>query len=199
MIKLKRETRETSIDLKLNLRGEGSYKIQTDVGFFDHMLELWAKHGFFDLEIKVAGDLKVGPHHTVEDTAIVLGQAIDRELKDRRGIKRYGDIILPMDECLIMSAVDLSGRSYYESNFDFSREKVGDFPVELLDEFFEKLTSHGRFVLHFHQFRGGNAHHLIEASFKSFARALDSAVCKEERLGDSTLSTKGKLGEGGRH
>ncbi len=196
MAKIERKTAETNIELELNLQGQGKYDIDTGIGFFNHMLELWTGHGFFDVVLKVDGDLKVDEHHTVEDTGIVMGQAINKELGERKGIKRYGEVILPMDESLIIAAVDLGGRAYYNSNLAFSREKIGDFPAELFDEFFIALTANANFNLHFRMLQGGNNHHLMEASFKGFARALDNALKKEPRLGENPLSTKGKLGEG---
>ena len=199
MIEISRETTETKIDLKLELYGEGNYDIKTGIGFFDHMLELWSKHGFFDLELDVKGDLEVDEHHTVEDTAIMLGKAINKELGTRAGITRYADIILPMDETLIMTAVDLGGRSYYQSDFSFKRDDVGGFAVELVDEFFRSLVSHAKINLHFQQLRGENTHHIIEGVFKAFARTLDKAIREEKRLKDKPLSTKGQLQEGGRH
>ena len=199
MIELQRETNETEIKLRLELYGEGNYEIETGIGFFDHMLELWSRHGFFDLELKVKGDLEVDEHHTVEDTGIMLGKAINKELGDRGGINRYADILLPMDETLIMAAVDLGGRSYYKSQFSFGRNKIGGFSVELVDEFFHSLTSHGKLNLHFKQLRGENTHHIIEGAFKSFARVLDEAISREKRLKDKPLSTKGQITEGGRH
>ncbi|MGM0410307.1 MAG: imidazoleglycerol-phosphate dehydratase HisB [Bacillota bacterium] len=199
MIELNRETTETKIDLKLKLYGEGNYDIKTGIGFFDHMLELWSKHGFFDLKLEVKGDLEVDEHHTVEDTAIMLGKAINKELGNRAGITRYADIILPMDESLIMTAVDLGGRSYYKSDFQFQRNEVGGFAVELVDEFFRSLVSHAKINLHFQQLRGENTHHIIEGAFKAFARTLDKAIREEKRLKDKPLSTKGRLQEGGRH
>lgn len=199
MIEMERKTSETEIKIKLELYGEGNYDIQTGIGFFDHMLELWTRHGFFDLKLKVKGDLEVDEHHTVEDVGIMLGQALNKELGKRVGIKRFGEITLPMDDALLMTAVDLGGRSFYESNFKFNRTEVGGFPVELVDEFFLSMTSHGKFNLHFNQLRGKNTHHIIEGSFKSFGKAIDQAITVEKRLNDKPLSTKGKLQEGGRH
>ena len=196
MVRVERNTAETDIKLSLNLQGKGNYDINTGIGFFDHMLELWTRHGFFDLELEVEGDLHVDQHHTVEDTGIVLGQAISKELGQRKGIKRYGDVILPMDECLIITAVDLGGRSYYSSDVSFSRENVGDFPVELFDEFFISLIGNANFNLHYKMLSGVNNHHIMEACFKGFARALDRAIQVETRLGDAPLSTKGRLSEG---
>jgi len=196
MVSIERNTAETKIKVTLNLQGEGNYNIDTGIGFFDHMLELWARHGFFDLDLNVEGDLYVDGHHTVEDTGIVIGQAINKELGQREGIQRYGDVVLPMDECLVIVAVDLGGRSYYNSDLDFNREKVGDFPVELFDEFFTALTANGNFNLHYKMLRGGNTHHMLEACFKGFARTLDEAVQADPRLGENIMSTKGRLSEG---
>ncbi len=196
MVTIERNTAETEIKLSLNLQGEGKYNIDTGIGFFDHMLELWTRHGFFDLDLHVDGDLYVDGHHTVEDTGIVIGQAINKELGLKKGIKRYGDVILPMDECLVIVAVDLGGRSYYNSDLNFNRENVGNFPVELFDEFFIALTANANFNLHFKMLKGGNTHHMLEACFKGFARAFDKAVQAEPRLGKNPLSTKGRLSEG---
>ena len=196
MVQLKRETKETKIKLELDLYGTGEYDIKTGIGFFDHMLKLWSRHGFFDLTLKVDGDLEIDPHHTVEDTGILLGQALSQALGDRSGIKRYGDVVLPMDETLVMVALDLSGRSYYEDDLKFFRSKVGEFPVELFAEFFRSLSSNANLNLHFKILRNGNTHHLLEGCWKGFARALDQALQPEKRLGETPLSTKGSLGEG---
>lgn len=199
MITLERKTRETEISLKLELAGEGKSKVATGIGFFDHMLELFAFHGFIDLELEVNGDLAVDEHHTVEDVGIVLGQALQQALGDRRGLKRYSNITLPMDESLIQVVIDLSGRPYYCDDFSFRRERVGEFPVELLGEFFRALVNNAGMTLHFLMLRNGNAHHLLEACFKGFGRALDQASLPEQRLREKPLSTKGSLSEGGRH
>jgi imidazoleglycerol-phosphate dehydratase len=199
MTLLHRETRETNIELSLNLYGKGESKINTGIGFFDHMLELWSRHGFFDLELTVKGDLYVDEHHTVEDTGIILGQAIKKELGDKIGIKRYGSTILAMDETLVLVALDLSGRSLYKDDLVYGREKVGEFPVELVSEFFRSLSNNAEFTLHFKMLEGGNTHHLIEACFKGFARSLDEAIQADKRLGNKPLSTKGILKEGGHH
>lgn len=193
MIKLSRKTAETKIQLELELQGSGQTEIETGIGFLDHMLELWACHGFFDLNIKVEGDLEVDEHHTVEDIGIVLGQAIKKELGAKIGIKRYSSVIYPMDETLVLVALDLSNRSYYIDDLTFAREKVGDFPVELFSQFFQALTNQGCFTLHFKVLRNGNSHHLIEACFKAFGRAFDQALQLETRLEDQPLSTKGTL------
>ncbi len=199
MINIERKTAETEINLELNLYGEGKYELDTGIGFFNHMLELMAKHGFMDLKLSVNGDLDVDEHHTVEDTGIVIGQAIKRELGDCKGISRYGNLLLPMDESLIMVAIDLSGRPYYEDDLVFTRTEVGEFHVELMEEFFRSLTNNAEFNLHFKMLNGGNNHHLIEACFKGFGRALDQAIRPDNRLKGKALSTKGSLNEEGRH
>ncbi len=199
MVELSRKTGETEISLKLELYGQGEYQISTGIGFFDHMLELFCRHGFFDLELKAKGDLDVDKHHTVEDTGILLGEALNRALGDRAGITRYADITLPMDEVLVEAAVDLGGRSYYHGKIECQRQEINGFPVELVEEFFRALTANAGLNLHFVVLKKGNAHHLLEALFKAFARALDAALKPEERLKGSPLSTKGQLGESGRH
>ncbi|MFI5358797.1 MAG: imidazoleglycerol-phosphate dehydratase HisB [Halanaerobiales bacterium] len=193
MVEIERKTKETEIRLKINLWGSGNTDIDTGIGFFNHMLELFAYHGFIDLALNVKGDLYVDEHHTVEDVGIVLGQAISKALGERKGIRRYGDVTLPMDETLVQVVLDLGGRPYYEDNLQFSREMVGDFPVELVEEFFRSLSNNAGMNLHILMHRGGNNHHLLEACFKAFGRALDQALTIEERLGDSPLSTKGSL------
>lgn len=193
MVEIERKTKETEIRLKINLWGSGNTDIDTGIGFFNHMLELFAYHGFIDLALNVKGDLYVDEHHTVEDVGIVLGQAISKALGERKGIRRYGDVTLPMDETLVQVVLDLGGRPYYEDNLQFSREMVGDFPVELVEEFFRSLSNNAGINLHILMHRGGNNHHLLEACFKAFGRALDQALTIEERLGDSPLSTKGSL------
>ncbi|MFW5985215.1 MAG: imidazoleglycerol-phosphate dehydratase HisB [Halanaerobiaceae bacterium] len=195
MVKVTRKTEETDIVMQLDLDGSGSYQVETGIGFFDHMLELWSKHGFFDLELKVKGDLEVDGHHTVEDTGIVLGQALDKALGARKGLRRYGQVILPMDEVLVLTAVDLGGRPYYDGDLSFSTEKVGQFSVELVPEFFRALTDRAGINLHFKILKSGNTHHVLEACFKSFGRALDQALECEERLAGAPLSTKGSLRE----
>lgn len=199
MVEIERKTGETEINLKLNLSGTGKTHIDTGIGFFNHMLELLCFHGFIDLELVVRGDLKVDEHHTVEDTGIVLGQAIKKALGDKSGIRRYGNVTLPMDEVLVQVVLDLSGRPYYCDDLVFSRERVGEFPVELFAEFFRALAANSEMTLHFITLRNGNAHHLIEACFKAFGRALDQATRVDTRLQDKPLSTKGRLQEGGRH
>lgn len=188
-----RNTKETNIDLKLGLDGDGTrYQIETGIGFFDHMLEGFARHGFFDLELKVQGDLQVDTHHTVEDTGIVLGTAIREALGDKKGIRRYGSCILPMDEVLVLCAVDLSGRPYLSWDAEFTCERIGDLETETLREFFYAVSYAGAMNLHIKVLTGGNNHHVAEAMFKSFAKALDAAVSPEPRIKD-VLSTKGSL------
>ena len=199
MIVVERKTRETEIALQLDIDGGGKATIKTGIGFFDHMLELFALHGFIDLELEVNGDLTVDEHHTVEDVGIVIGQAINKALGERIGLKRYSNITLPMDETLIQVVVDLSGRPYYCDDFSFNRERVGAFPVELLAEFFRALVNDAGITLHFLMLRRGNDHHLLEACFKGFGQALDQASRVDARLKDQPLSTKGLLIEGGRH
>ena len=194
MVKVKRETAETKISLELELDGSGNYRIDTGIAFFDHMLELWSKHGFFDLNLEAEGDLEVDAHHTVEDTGIVLGRALKKALGSRKGLKRYGQVILPMDEVLMLTVVDIGGRFYYQDDLDFKTQTVGGFPVELAGEFFRSLAAEAAMNLHFKELRTGNSHHLLEACFKSCARALDKALMPEERLQEDVLSTKGSLG-----
>lgn len=193
MVEIERKTRETEVRLKINLWGSGNTDIDTGIGFFNHMLELFAYHGFIDLALNVKGDLYVDEHHTVEDVGIVLGQAISKALGERKGIRRYGDVTLPMDETLVQVVLDLGGRPYYQDNLEFSREMVGDLPVELIEEFFRALTNNAGMNLHILMHRGGNNHHLLEACFKAFGRALDQALSIDERLGNTPLSTKGSL------
>lgn len=193
MVEIERKTRETEVRLKINLWGSGNTDIDTGIGFFNHMLELFAYHGFIDLALNVKGDLYVDEHHTVEDVGIVLGQAISKALGERKGIRRYGDVTLPMDETLVQVVLDLGGRPYYQDNLEFSREMVGDLPVELVEEFFRSLSNNAGMNLHILMHRGGNNHHLLEACFKALGRALDQALTIEDRLDDSPLSTKGSL------
>lgn len=192
-VEMERNTKETEIKLKLDFNGSGNISIDTGIGFFDHMLELFCYHGFIDMNIEVDGDLYVDEHHTVEDVGIVLGQAISKALGEKAGISRYGDFTLPMDETLVQVVLDLSGRPYYIDNLEYSRELVGDFPVELFEEFFRALTNNCGMNLHIRMLRSGNAHHLIEACFKAFGRALDQALEIDDRLGNTPMSTKGSL------
>ena len=190
--KIDRETKETKVSVALELDGTGKSDISTGIGFFDHMLEGFSRHGFFDLNCHVSGDLQVDGHHTVEDTGIVLGQAIARAVGDKRGIRRYGSFILPMDETLVLCAVDLCGRPYLNFDAAFPTERVGGLDTELVREFFYAVSYSSALNLHIKLLDGGNSHHMIEAMFKAFAKALDQAVGMDERIVD-VLSTKGSL------
>ena len=187
-----RKTKETDISLAINLDGTGKSDISTGVGFFDHMLEGFSKHGFFDMEVKVNGDLQVDAHHTVEDTGIVLGQAIAEAMGDKKGIKRYGSFILPMDDALVLCAIDLCGRPYFQFDLEFPTEKIGSFDTELIREFFYAISYKCGMNLHMKMLSGVNSHHIAEAAFKAFAKALDQALSFDERI-DGILSTKGSL------
>ena len=187
-----RTTKETDITLKLNLDGSGAADISTGIGFFDHMLEGFSRHGFFDLSCKVQGDLHVDGHHTVEDTGIVLGKAIAQAVGDKKGIRRYGSFILPMDDALALCAVDLCGRPYLNFDCTFPMERVGTLDTELVREFFYAVSYSAGMNLHIKMLDGLNAHHMIEASFKAFAKALDQAVSFDPRITD-VLSTKGSM------
>jgi imidazoleglycerol-phosphate dehydratase len=187
-----RKTQETDIKLSLNLDGKGASKVSTGIGFFDHMLQGFAKHGFYDLDLSVNGDTYVDGHHTVEDTGIVLGQAISKALGDKKGIKRYGSMILPMDETLVMCAIDLCGRPYFVMDAEFEAPMVGDFDTQLVKEFFYSVSYSAAMNLHIRVLSGSNDHHKIEAIFKAFAKALDEASSFDPRISD-VLSTKGVL------
>ena len=187
-----RKTKETDISLHLNLDGTGSSSIHTGIGFFDNMLDGFARHGLFDLKVNVAGDLAVDCHHTIEDTGIVLGNAIKEAVGDKKGIRRYGSCILPMDETLVLCAVDLSGRPYLGWDAAFSTEKIGDMATEMVKEFFYAVSYSVAMNLHIKVLSGGNSHHVAEAMFKSFAKALDAATQYDSRITD-VLSTKGSL------
>lgn len=189
---ISRKTKETDICLKLDLDGSGQAVLETGIGFFDHMLDSFARHGFFDLEVHTKGDLDVDSHHTIEDTGIVLGEAIKKALGDKKGIRRYGYFILPMDEVLTLAAIDLSGRPYFEFDAKFSAERVGGFDTEMVQEFFYALSYSAGMNLHIKVLSGANNHHIIESIFKAFAKALDMASGKDERIKD-VLSTKGSL------
>ena len=190
--KLTRKTNETDITMELNLDGSGKYEIDTGIGFLDHMLTGFAKHGFFDLKLKVKGDLFVDGHHTTEDVGIVLGQAIRTAIGDKKGIKRYGSSTIPMDETLALCAVDLCGRPYLGYEAEFTVEKLGYLDTELIREFFYAVSYSAKMNLHLKQLDGSNNHHLIEAAYKSFARALDAATKVDERI-QGVLSAKGAL------
>ena len=189
---LKRKTSETDISVSLELDGSGKYDIKTGIAFFDHMLEGFSKHGFFDLNVTVEGDLQVDAHHTVEDTGIVLGEAIANAIADKKGIRRYGSFILPMDDALVLCAIDLCGRPYFNYNLEFPTEKIGDFDTELIREFFYAISYKCGMNLHMKLLDGINSHHIAEAAFKAFAKALDQACGYDERI-DGILSTKGSL------
>ena len=190
--RITRNTSETKITLEFNLDGSGQGKIRTGIGFFDHMLNSFARHGFFDLTLEVEGDLEVDTHHTVEDVGIVLGQAIAQAVGDKKGIARYGFQILPMDESLVLCALDLCGRPCLGFAMEFDRERVGAFETEMVREFFYAVSYGAMMNLHIRRMAGDNCHHLIEAAFKAFARALDQAVGCDSRL-TGVLSTKGSL------
>lgn len=187
-----RKTKETDISVKLNIDGTGKADIETGIGFFDHMLEAFAKHGLFDLEVKVKGDLNVDGHHTVEDTGIVLGQALLQAIGDKKGIRRYGSEILPMDESLVLAAVDLCGRPYFVMDAAFTSPMVGDFDTQLVNEFFYAVSYSAMMNIHLRVMTGSNDHHKIEAMFKAFAKAVDTATMVDSRITD-VLSTKGAL------
>lgn len=192
MAEVSRKTKETDIAIKLNLDGKGNSSINTGIGFFDHMLEGFAKHGFFDLDLSVKGDLQVDGHHTVEDTGIVLGQAIAKAAGDKIGIRRYGYFILPMDDALCLCAVDLCNRPYLNFDCVFEKECVGGLDTELVKEFFYAISYSAGMNLHIKMLSGTNHHHMIEAMFKAFAKALDMATSYDDRIND-VLSTKGSL------
>ena len=187
-----RKTAETDITLTMDLDGEGKYAVESPAPFLNHMLELFAKHGLFDLTVKAAGDSEIDLHHTVEDIAICLGDAVDKALGDKAGIKRYGTSTVPMDEALATAVVDLSGRPFLVYEVDFHSEKVGGFDLELFEEFFKSFAAHAKANVHIVVHHGRNAHHMAEASFKAFARSLSEAVKVDPRI-KGVLSTKGKL------
>ncbi|MBO5889677.1 MAG: imidazoleglycerol-phosphate dehydratase HisB [Clostridia bacterium] len=188
-----RKTKETDINLSLNLDGKGESNLNTGCGFFDHMLTLFAKHSRFDLNVTCRGDVEVDYHHTVEDIGICLGLAFKKALGDKKGINRYGDTVLPMDESLILSAVDVSGRSFLAYNLNPRAKRVGDFDVELVEEFFIAFTTNAGINLHLTQLAGKNTHHILEGAFKSVARSLKTAVSINQDLKDEIPSTKGVL------
>ena len=187
-----RKTKETDIYLSFDLDGRGDGKVDTGIGFFDHMLDGFARHGLFDLNVKVTGDLVVDCHHTIEDTGIVLGNAIKKAVGDKKGIKRFGSCMLPMDETLVLCAVDLSGRPYLSFDAEFTTDRVGYMDTEMVKEFFYAISYSAGMNLHLKVITGGNNHHMIEAMFKAFAKALDEATIIDPRITD-ILSTKGSL------
>lgn len=189
---VERITKETQITVELNLDGQGMTDISTGIGFFDHMLSGFARHGLFDLKVKVNGDLDVDCHHTIEDTGIVLGQAIQKALGEKKGIKRYGHFLLPMDETLALCAIDLSGRPYLNYDASFTTERIGEMDTEMIREFFYSVSYSAAMNLHLKILDGINNHHMAEALFKAFGKALDMAVMEEPRMKD-VWSTKGTL------
>ncbi|MEM1236231.1 MAG: imidazoleglycerol-phosphate dehydratase HisB [Pseudomonadota bacterium] len=188
-----RKTAETDISVTVELDGSGTYDNQTGVGFFDHMLDQLARHALIDLTVRAEGDLHIDDHHTVEDTGIAIGQALTQALGDKRGIKRYGDCLLPMDDALVRAALDLSGRPFLIWNVDLPTPKIGTFDTELVREFFQALSTHGGITLHVDMLHGVNSHHIAEAAFKSVARALRDALDTDPRKADAIPSTKGAL------
>ncbi len=187
-----RKTKETDILLSFNIDGYGESEVDTGIGFFDHMLDGFARHGFFDLKAKVNGDLVVDCHHTIEDTGIVLGSAIKKAVGDKKGIKRYGSCMLPMDESLVLCSLDLSGRPYLSFEAEFTTDRVGYMDTEMVKEFFYAISYTAGMNLHLKVLTPGNNHHMIEAMFKAFAKALDEATTIDPRI-TSILSTKGSL------
>lgn len=188
----RRKTKETDITLSLNLDGQGKSEINTGIPFFDHMLDGFARHGLFDLNVRVKGDIEVDSHHTIEDTGIVLGQAIAKALGDKAGIRRYGYFILPMDETLALAAIDLSGRPYLKYQADFTADRLGSMDTEMVREFFYAVSYSAGMNLHLKIMEPGNNHHMAEALFKAFGKALDMAVSDEPRMKE-VWSTKGSL------
>lgn len=189
---INRKTNETDISMTLNLDGSGKANITTGIGFFDHMLDSFTRHGLFDMDCNVKGDLYVDTHHSIEDTGIVLGKAIKEAVGDKKSIKRYGSMMLPMDETLVLCALDLSGRPYLVFDGDFSTDRVGYFDTEMVKEFFYAVSYSAEMNLHLKVISGSNNHHIIEAMFKAFAKALDEATIIDPRITD-LMSTKGSL------
>ena len=190
---VERKTRETEVKVDLNLDGGGHGRVETGVPFLDHMLESFARHGFFDLVVKATGDIHIDEHHTVEDVGIVLGRAFRQALGDRSGIRRFGEAMVPLDEALCSAVVDISGRSYLAYNVPMSQERVGTFQTELVHDFMKALSDEVGMNLHLNLIGGRNPHHVIEAAFKALARAMDQATGREPRSGGGVLSTKGTL------
>lgn len=185
-----RETKETNVALALELDGTGEYEVSTGIGMLDHMLEALAKHARFDLRLKATGDIDRDPHHLVEDVGLCLGQALDAALGERRGITRFGDAMVPMDEALVLAVVDLGGRGYARVNLAFKADKIGELPADNVEHFFESFAQQGRLNLHIRQLSGENDHHRIEAAFKALARALSTAVSLDPRIAGQLPSTK---------
>ncbi len=190
---ISRQTAETEISVQVNLDGTGQYDNQTGVGFFDHMLDQLARHSLIDMTIRAKGDYHIDDHHTVEDTGIALGQALTQALGDKKGIRRYGECHLPMDDAQVRCALDLSGRPFLIWTVDLPTQKIGTFDTELVREFFQALSTHGGITLHIDQLHGFNSHHIAEAAFKAVARALRDAVETDPRKADAIPSTKGAL------
>ncbi len=188
-----RQTSETRISVEINLDGTGTYDNQTGIGFFDHMLDQLSRHSLIDMTIRAEGDLHIDDHHTVEDTGIAIGQALQQALGDKKGIRRYGECHLPMDDAQVRACLDLSGRPYLVWNLDMAPTKIGTFDTELVREFFQALSTHGAITLHVDKLHGFNAHHIAEAAFKAVARALRQAVETDPRKADAIPSTKGAL------
>lgn len=191
--KVTRSTAETNITVEINLDGTGKYDNQTGVGFFDHMLDQLSRHSLIDMTVRAKGDYHIDDHHTVEDTGIAIGQALAQALGDKKGIRRYGECHLPMDDAQVRAALDLSARPFLIWNVDFTAPKIGNFDTELVREFFQALSTHGGITLHIDQIHGFNAHHVAEAAFKAVARALRMAVETDTRMADALPSTKGAL------
>lgn len=189
---INRNTSETQISLSFHIDGSGQFDLKSGIPFFDHMLNGFTRHGLFDLSGTIHGDIEVDSHHTIEDTGIVLGTAIREAIGDKKGIKRFGSAILPMDEALVLCAIDLSGRPYYESDLTFTCEKIGDMDTEMVKEFFYSISYAAGMNLHFKLLSGSNNHHIAECAFKAFAKALDMATQYDERI-TGVLSTKGSL------
>lgn len=191
--KISRKTNETDITAEINLDGSGSYDIQTGIGFFDHMLDQLSRHSLIDIKVRATGDLHIDDHHSVEDVGIALGQALAQALGDKKGIRRYGECHLPMDDTQVACALDLSARPYLVWNIDMPTAKIGTFDTELVREFFQAFATHGGITLHLDQLHGFNSHHIAEAAFKAVARALRLAVEPDPRKADAIPSTKGSL------
>ena len=191
-VTVERKTKETDIKLTLNLDGTGVSKISTGIGFFDHMLDGFTRHGLFDMELTCNGDLNVDCHHTIEDVGIVLGQAIKEAIGDKKSLKRYGSMMLPMDDALVLCAIDLSGRPYFSYNCEYSMPSIGEMDTEMIKDFFYSVSYASAMNLHIKHLDGCNNHHIAEATFKAFAKALDQATMVDERI-DGVLSTKGSL------
>jgi imidazoleglycerol-phosphate dehydratase len=191
--RIERKTSETEISVEINLDGTGQYDCETGVGFFDHMLDQLSRHSLIDMTIRCAGDTEIDDHHSVEDTGIALGQALTQAMGDKRGIRRYGECHLPMDDTLVRAALDLSGRPWLGWGVDMTAPKIGTFDTELVREFFQAFSTHGGITLHVDLIRGVNSHHIAEAAFKAVARALRDALEADSRKSDAVPSTKGTL------